>query len=145
MTGTIAANGSISGTWNDDAFGTPRTGTFTMPAGSATPAVTFCGKGTASYTDEQNNWYLMNVKAVSVEGNTAWIAAQILASSSNLGYENTPTNYLFLKVTDIAEPGIGHDYMGGDLMTETDAVAAVLAHNDPSATATINAGNIQVH
>jgi hypothetical protein len=35
-TGTIASNGSVSGTWDDNYAGGNRTGTFTMPAGSAT-------------------------------------------------------------------------------------------------------------
>ena len=87
----------------------------------------------------------MNVKAVSVSGSTARYAAQIIASSSDLGFENLPTNYLFVKVTDNAEPGIGKDVTSGDLMTESAALAAVANHGTPSASAIINLGNIQVH
>jgi hypothetical protein len=147
MTGTIAPNGSIAGTWQDN-YPPPngsRTGTFTAPAGSATAQATYCGKGNAYYSDADGNWYFMNVKAVSVNGNTAWYAAQIIASSSNLGYENTPTNYLFVRVIDNGEPGIGHDFTGGDLMTEAGALAAVANHATPTASVLINDGNIQVH
>ena len=67
------------------------------------------------------------------------------ASSSDLGFENLPTNYLFVKVTDTADPGIDKDVTGGDLMTESAALAAVANQGTPSANATINLGNIQVH
>lgn len=145
MTGTVASDGSVSGTWTDNAAGT-RTGTLTMPAGSFTPLVSYCGKGTFYYTDEQGNWYFGVVKAVSVvPGDTAWFAAQILASSSNLGYENTATNFIVMQVTDKGEPGIGYDMAGGDLMNQVDAINAVNGHAAPSATVTINEGNIQVH
>ena len=87
----------------------------------------------------------MNIKAVSVDGDKAWYAAKIIASSSNLGFENLPTNYLFVKVIDNGEPGIGVDLTSGDLMTEAGALAAVANHGTPSASAIINNGNIQVH
>ena len=63
ITGTVASDGSISGTW-DDNFGGARTGTFTAPAGSATAYATYCGKGNAYYSDAGGNWYFVNVKAV---------------------------------------------------------------------------------
>jgi len=150
INGTIAANGSISGTWNDN-YPPPngsRSGTFVANGGAtgvATPYASYCGNGTAYYTDANNDWYFMNVKAVSVSGNTAWYAAQIIASSPDLGFENSTTNYLFVRVVDNAEPGIGHDVTGGDLMTPAGALAAVAAHSVPASNATINVGNIQVH
>jgi len=144
MTGTIAADGSVSGIWNDAAFGTPRTGTFTMPAGTAA-GTDYCGKGTALYTDENGSWYFMSIKSVSISGSTAWYAAQIIASSPDLGFENSTTNFLFVRVIDNFEPGVGHDITGGDLKTESDARAAVVAQSIPHDNATINLGNIQVH
>lgn len=146
MTGTIAPNGSISGVWDDNYLGGFRSGTFVAnsgAAGVATPYATYCGKGNAYYTDSQGSWYFMNVKAVSVSGNTAWYAAEIIAS--NLGFENLSTNYLFVKVIDNGEPGIGHDVTSGDLMTPSGALAAVAAHLTPTISAVINEGNIQVH
>ena len=141
MTGTIAANGSISGTWNDLYQGVERKGSFTATGATGTD---YCGIGTALYTDENGASYFMSVKSVNISGKDAWYAAQILASSSNLGYENSPTNYLFVHITDNAEPGIGQDVTSGDLMTKTDALAAVVAKSLPSSSAIINLGNIQV-
>jgi hypothetical protein len=144
ITGTIASDGSISGTW-DDNFGGARTGTFTAPAHSATPIVSYCGKGTFYYTDSNGSWYFGVVKTVSVSGNTAWFATQIVAS--NLGFESLSTNYLFTKVTDVGEPGIGHDLLGVEnLMTPDAATSAVAGHlNTSLGDVTINRGNIQVH
>jgi hypothetical protein len=139
MTGTIAANGSISGTWNDNYQGATRTGNFTATGATG---INYCGKGTFSYTDQNGAWYLGVVKSVSVSGNQAWYAVQILAS--NLSYEQN--NYgLAVKVTDNGEPGIGHDVTGGDLTDQTTALNDVANHFTPSSYATINQGNIQVH
>jgi len=139
MHGTVAASGALTGTWSQTGGAA---GTFTS-TGLATATAIYCGKGTAYYSDEDGAWYFMNVKAVSVAGNTAWYAAQIVAS--NLGFENLATNYLFVKVVDNGEPGIGSDVTSGELMTESGALAAVAAHLTPSASAIINEGNIQVH
>lgn len=144
INGTIGAGGSIIGTWDDD-FGGYRTGSFVAPNGSAKAVDAYCGKGNAYYSDADGSWYFMNVKAVSVDGDTAWYAAEIIASSANLGFENLPTNYLFVKVIDNDEPGVGVDVTSGDLMTEAGTLAAVANHGTPSASAIINAGNIQVH
>jgi hypothetical protein len=144
INGTVGTDGSIAGNW-DDNFGGPRTGTFTAPAGTASSLVSYCGKGTFYYDDEQGNWYFGVVKTVSVSNTDAWHAAQIIASSSNLGYESSATNYIYVKVTDTAEPGIDKDVTGGDLMTAAGATSAVAGHLTPSTSAVINAGNIQIH
>ena len=124
MTGTIAPTVRSRATWSDNYGGPARTGTFTG-TGRIGHRHPYCGKGTALYTDANGYWYFVNVKSVNVVGSTAWYAAQIIASSSNLGFENSSTNYLFVKVTDLSEPGINKDITSGDLMTETDALAAV--------------------
>ena len=51
------------------------------------------------------------------------VRGQIIAS--NLGYETSSTSYLFVKIADVAEPGIGKDITSGDLMTEAAALEAV--------------------
>jgi hypothetical protein len=139
MTGTIAANGSISGTWNDNYQGATRTGNFTASGATGIP---YCGKGTFSYTDQNGAWYLGVVKSVNVSDPNAWYAVQILAS--NLNYEQN--NYwLAVKVTDNAEPGVGKDVTGGDLTDQTTALYDVAHMVTPSTSAVINQGNIQVH
>jgi hypothetical protein len=140
INGTIA-NGIISGTWDDD-FGGARTGAFTSAPGAATSVASYCGKGTFSYDDAQGYWYFGVVKTVSVSGSNAWYAVQILAS--NLGFESSTNNYLFVKVTDNGEPGT-KDVTGGDLMTAAGATSAVAGKLTPTSSVTINAGNIQVH
>lgn len=147
MTGTVAAGGSISGTWSDNAGagGATRSGTFTMPA--ATKEVSYCGKGTFSYSDEQGSWYFGVVKTVSVANDDAWYAVQILAS--NLGFESSAaTNGLFVKVTDVGEPGIGHDLIYvGNVSSVDAATTAVAGHLDGLflGSVAITSGNIQVH
>lgn len=144
LTGTIAPDGSISGNWTDNVGGGTRSGTWTAPAGTATDAVSYCGKGTFYYSDEQGNWYFGVVKTVSVSGDDAWYAAQILAG--NLGIQSSPTNYLFVHVYDGGEPGIGVDKTGGQLMTPDAATSAAAGHLTPSIDGIlINSGNIQVH
>ena len=144
MTGTIALNGSISGTWSDNAGagGTTRAGNFT--ATGATPSATYCGKGTFYYSDSNGIWYFGVVKAVSVGtvGSTpaAWYAVSILAGNAGLNGQ-----WLAVRVLDAGEPGIGVDQTGGDVVDGVTAVHDVLNHFTPTTTALINQGNIQVH
>ena len=140
MTGTIAPDGSISGTWNDNYHGVTRTGTFTATGAAV---VDYSGKGTALYTDENGSWYFMSVKSVKIERKHRLVRGQIIAS--NLGYETSSTSYLFVKITDVAEPGIGKDITSGDLITEAAALEAVSLKASPSTEAFINVGNIAVH
>jgi hypothetical protein len=148
MIGTIAPDGSITGNWTDNVGGA-RSGTFTAPAGSATAMVSYCGKGTFYYSDSNGSWYFGVVRAVDVSSatQTAWFATQILVSSSDLGFENLATNYLFTKVVDNGEPGINVDQLGVEnLMSPVDAVNDVINHADTSlGDVTINEGNLQVH
>src|SRR5262245_59141400 len=104
MTGTIAANGGITGSWSDNyvqggspAPNTTRTGTFT--ATGATSIVNYCGKGNAYYSDASGLWYVVNVKAVSVVGDYAWFAGPVVAGNVGAG------QWLFVKVYDGGQPG----------------------------------------
>jgi hypothetical protein len=140
MTGTIASNGSISGTW-DDNFGGARTGTFTAPAGSAAATVSYCGKGNAYYSDASGLWYLVNVTTVSVLDQTAWFAGPVIAS--NFGAEG---NWLFAKVFDGGEPGKLVDQASGSFTNEVTATSGVAGHLAPvDGPFTITSGNLQVH
>jgi hypothetical protein len=142
ISGTIAADGSISGTW-DDNFGGARTGTFTAPAGSATSDTTFCNsKGSAFYSDVQGNEYLVNVRAVDVNGTSAWFAGPVVWSNFGVA----PGTWLFAKVTDGGEPGIGHDQVWGSFTDQVTAIAGVTAMATPADGGVyISSGNLQVH
>jgi hypothetical protein len=142
MIGTIASNGSISGTWSDNYLGSPRTGTFTASGATSIP---YSGKGTFSYNDASGNWYFGVVKTVSVQSSDAWYSAEIIAG--NLGFESLLTNNMFFKVSDVAEPGIAQDVVSfnAGLGTAADAASAVNSRTTPNLSAFINQGNIQVH
>ena len=118
-----------------------RTGTFTAPAGAATATVSYCGKGTAYYSDASGLWYLVNVTTVSVLGQTAWFAGPVIAS--NFGAEG---NWLFAKVYDGGEPGKLVDQASGSFTNEVTATSGVAGHLDPGdGPFTITSGNLQVH
>jgi hypothetical protein len=137
--GTVNADGSISGTWDDNYSGA-RTGTFSAPAGSATAYATYCGKGTTYYSDAAGNWYFVNVKTVSVDGDNAWFAGPVVAGNVGVG------NWLFVKVHDGGEPGKLVDQASGSFTTEAAAVAGVVGHGTPAdGPFTITSGNLQVH
>jgi hypothetical protein len=141
ISGTVNADGSISGTW-DDNYGGSRTGTFTSPAGSATATVSYCGKGTAYYSDASGLWYLVNVSTVSVSGADAWFAGPVVAS--NFGAENG--NWLFAKVHDGGEPGYLVDAASGSFTDQATATSGVAGHLSPGdGPFSITSGNLQVH
>ncbi len=138
MNGTIASDGSISGTWSDD-FGGTRTGTFTAPVGSATAITTYCGKGNAYYSDASGYWYFVNVTAVSVSGTDAWFAGEVVAGNVGVG------NWLFVKTHDGGEPGYLVDQVWGSFATQSAALAGVGARTTPADGAfSITSGNLQV-
>lgn len=140
MSGTIASDGTLSGTWNDNYLGGFRSGTFT--AGGAASGTQYCGKGTAYYYDDAGNWYFANVTNVSVQAPSAWFAARVIAASN----PDWLANDLFAKTTDLGEPGIDVDQYWGSFATPTAAVAGVSTHSDPGdGPFTINLGNLQVH
>ena len=143
ISGTVNADGSITGSWSDNYGGGTRTGTFTSPAGSATATVSYCGKGTAYYSDAAGNWYLVNVTTVSVSGADAWFAGPVVAGNVGAG------QWLFVKVHDGGEPGYLVDKAWGsftDQATATSGVAGHLTPADGGATGfAITSGNLQVH
>lgn len=142
LSGTIAPNGSIAGTWTDNypPPGGSRAGTFTAPTGSATPYATFCGKGNAYYSDADGNWYFVNVTAVSVSGDDAWFAGPVIAGNVGVG------NWLFVKVHDGGEPGKLVDQAWGSFTNQAAALAGVGARATPAdGPFSITSGNLQVH
>lgn len=139
INGTVAPDGSISGTWADN-YGGARTGTFTAPAGSAVAFATYCGKGNAYYSDANGLWYFVNVKAVSVDGTNAWFAGPVIAGNVGVG------NWLFVKVYDGGEPGKLVDQAWGSFTDEISAINGVTGELAPGdGPFTITSGNLQVH
>ena len=150
MTGTIA-NGSITGTWSDNYVegGSPasaptRSGTF-----SATGAVstTYSGKGLAFYNDA-DNYYVMVVKSVSVAGNQAWFAGQVV--------DTNVADWMGLWGSFQVEDGVESEnkqdkFWGAFADSEADARADVTGQLVPSTGSTFSAeylitsGNLQVH
>ena len=137
MTGTIAADGSISGTWSQTGGSA---GTFT--ASGATLLAQFNAKGHVLYTDANGDWYVVAVKAVSVLSPDACMAGPVVAASNS----DWTAYWLLLKVTDNGEPGVGADQVWGWFYDEATALNGVAGKVDPAGTpATISSGNLQVH
>lgn len=138
LSGTIAPNGTISGTWSDNYLGGNRTGTFT--ASGATVAASYCAKGTAYYSDASGLWYLVAVKAVSVLGSDAWFAGPVVSGNVGVG------NWLFVKVHDGGEPAYLVDQVWGSFTDQASAINGVLGHTNPAdGPFVITSGNLQVH
>lgn len=142
FTGTIDSNGLVTGgTWSETGTeginGTWTNGTAFVKVGNECN-----GKGTFNYSDETGLYYTLNVKYVSVVGNQAWFAGEWV--SGNWGGSGT---WLFIRVTDNGEPGIGVDQSAGDVVaTEAIAKSLVASHATPSLSGIIiTGGNIQVH
>jgi hypothetical protein len=110
-------------------------------------------KGALLYSDPKIT-YTMDVQFLRVSGNTAWFAGQVTsASDPGVGGCCKVGNWIFWKVQDNGEPGVGVDKIWGEDLTVsegiTDSIAAALKvasmatpESDPF---TINGGNIQVH
>lgn len=140
MTGTIANDGTITGTW-DDNFGGTRTGTWT--ATGASFLATYNAKGLAVYTDENGLFYVVAVKAVSVAAPDAWFAGPVIWANFDPGI---PDAWLFVKVHDGGEPSYLVDSINGWFVDQVSAINGVNNHSDPSAiTAYVTSGNLQVH
>jgi hypothetical protein len=141
MAGTIASDGTMTGTWSDN-YGGTRTGEWSSSTGVANKMFTGCtGKGSFNYSDANGTYYTVDVKYVSVDGNKAWFAGPVV--SGNMGGYG---QYLFVKVVDNGEPGIADTSTGDFPLTEAQAMFKVASHASPIIPdITINGGNIQVH
>lgn len=138
MTGTIASDGSMSGTWQDN-FGGVRTGTWSTPAGSVSPFSGCTGKGNFTYSDADGYTYTVSVQFVNVQGNTAWFAGPVTSGNVGTG------SWLFAKVVDNGEPGKNVDQIWGSFTTEAAAKFGVANKLDPAdGPFTISSGNLQV-
>jgi hypothetical protein len=142
MTGTIAADGTMSGTWTDDLSG-GRNGTWSTTSGTATKSVgAGCsGKGIFSYADASKKYYLVDVKYVSISGNKAWFAGPVVLGNVGTG------SWLFGEVEDVANPnGANKDKVWGSFSTEAAAKLGVATMANPTdGPFTITLGNLRVY
>ena len=140
MLGTIAPDGTMSGTWTDNYGGPIRGGTWESASGAAT--LSCSGKGTFHYSDANGDWYYVDVQAVKVDGDYAWFAGPVTSASNPVWL----TNWLFAKVHDGGEPTYLVDETWGSFTSEAAAKAGVAGMNDPSdGPFDITSGNLQVH
>lgn len=142
VTGTIAPNGVMSGTWNDNYQGSPRNGEWVAASGLATntPLTGCTGKGSFTYSDPTYN-YVMDVKYVNVSGTQTWFAGPTTSGNFGIG------TWIFIKVADNGETGIGQDQIWGEAVaSETVAKNGVANETNPAGGPfTITSGNLQVH
>jgi hypothetical protein len=129
--------------WINTTVGTQAQVVFNAIAtGSGTDA-----KGSLLY-DDGTYTYTMDVKYLKVEGNTAWLAGVVTA---NPGDQKCCMvgNWIFYKVQDLGEPGIGADKIWGEDLGPVDSMAAlgrVFNKTNPSGGPfVIFGGNVQVH
>ncbi len=140
MTGAVAPDGSMSGTWSDN-FGGARTGDWVSSAGAAVRTHAGCtAKGTFNYSDVNGSWYTVDVRFAQVVGDQAWFAGPVVAGNVGAG------NWLFVQVKDGGEPGIGFDKVWGSFTSQAAAINGVAAMATPGdGPFTISSGNLQVH
>lgn len=141
MMGTIAPDGSMSGTWTDN-FGGIRTGTWATTSGAAakTYGAGCIAKGVFNYSDAAGNYYFVNVKYMTTVGDKGWIAGPVMWGNVGLG------SWLFAEVKDGGLPGAGVDQIWGSFTTETAAKAGVASMSNPmDGPFTATSGDMLVH
>jgi len=141
LTGTIALDGTLSGTWVDNAAGT-RTGTWKSNSGAATPTIVGCdGKGTFNYADANLNVYGANINCVLVESSTnnAWFSGQVVSGNVGTG------QWVFVKVHDGGTPGRIGDQIWGSFVGQDPCILVALKANPNDGAFAITSGNLVVH
>ncbi len=143
MNGTIAPNGTMTGTWNDDYTVEGRTGTWVSTLGAAVQvADSGCtGKGNFTYSDSNGINYVMDVKYVNVKDKDTWFAGPTTSGNFGIG------TWILIRVTDNGEPGVGNDQIWGEAVAnETVAKNSVAGMVNPAGGPfTLTSGNLQVH
>lgn len=139
MTGTIAPDGTLSGTWTDN-YGGTRTGTWASTSGTAGVFTGCTGKSTFNYHDADGNFYKVSVQYVKVSGDKAWFAGPVVSGNVGAG------NWLFAEVQDVGTPGSAGDLIWGSFTNETAAKTGVALMTDPGdGPFAVTNGNLQVH
>ncbi|KXK09183.1 MAG: hypothetical protein UZ21_OP11001000241 [Microgenomates bacterium OLB22] len=141
MTGTLASDGTMSGTWTDD-LGGVRTGTWSSSNGTASKKYSAgCkGDGVFTYSDGDKNYYMVQIKYLTTNGNRAWFAGPVIHGNVGMG------SWLFAQVKDMGKPGVGVDQVWGSFTTEAAAKAGVASMSNPTdGPFTITSGELKVY
>lgn len=140
MTGTIAPDGSIVGTWTDN-FGGARAGTWRTLSGNAQLVSGYDGKGNFSYSDANGDWYQADVKYVKVNGTDAFFAGLVTSASQ----PSWVGNWVQVADHDGGEPAYLVDQIWGIFTDENTAKFNVANEVHPGTAFAITSGNLQVH
>ena len=136
--GTIAADGTMSGLWTSNAS---QSGTWSTLAGAAYWSVLCTGKGKFHYWDVNGDWYYADVQYVRVEGDMAYFAGPV-TSASQSGW----TSYwVMVAVKDGGEPAYLVDKIWGVFTDMPTAIHYVQTSTAPDGEFSITSGNLQVH
>lgn len=140
FSGTIAADGSMSGYWNDVAPGS-RAGTWESTSGNAVTIIGCSGKGSFHYSDVNGGWYNANVYYVNVDETDAYFAGHVI-SASNPSWVG---NWVQVADHDGGEPAYLMDYIWGIFTDSNTAKSNVANKVHPNGDFVITSGNLQVH
>lgn len=146
MAGTIATDGTMSGTWADNYPATTpsahRGGTWTSTSGAAAKVyLSGCtAKGSLRYSEiPAGTAFTMDVRYAQFDGKTAWFAGPGVGAAAG-------DQWLFIKVVDGGEPGKGADQISFEARYPADAMNAVALKLTPAVGPyAITSGNLQVH
>lgn len=140
--GTLAADGTLSGTWTDTL---DDSGTWSSFSGAA--MLNCEGKGEFHYSDANDNWYDVDIQYVNVVDDKAYFAGPVVAAS-NAGWLS---NWLSAAVEDNGEPAYGVDKIWGiftDMSTAKYNVGFQILPLNPGSDPgpyIATSGNLQVH
>ena len=141
LTGTIAPDGKLNGTWEDNGAGT-RTGTWKSNSGAATSTIVGCnGKGTFNYSDADLNVYGANINCVSVDslGKDAWFSGPVVSGNIGAG------QWVFVKVHDGGTPGRNGDQIWGSFVGQDPCILVAMKVLPNDGPFSIASGNLVVH
>jgi len=144
MIGTInPADGTMTGTWEDNYQGAVRAGSWSSTSGAAMQIVTVgCdGKGMFKYSDVNGDWYYADVKYVNVDGTDAYFAG-LVTSASQASWVG---KWVSVAVHDGGEPAYLVDAVWGTFTDMNTAKLNVANKVKPDGEFAITSGNLQVH
>lgn len=135
LTGTIAEDGTMSGTWTDS---NGNNGTWHSTSGNAEKVCE--GKGMLHYRDVNGGWYFVDIQYVKVEGDKAYFAGPVTMASQ----ASWVGNWSSAAVRDGGEPAYMVDHVWG-IFTDIDTAKYNVAYKVMPSEYPVTSGNLQVH